>query len=90
METSKGNAIILVSGGMDSCVTAAQAIKDSYKPFFLHINYGQRTKQREEKAFKDFKARDEIKSGKVSGYGAAFKKGGSISKMKRGGLASKK
>ena len=53
METSKGNAIILVSGGMDSCVTAAQAIKDSYKPFFLHINYGQRTKQREEKAFND-------------------------------------
>tara|TARA_Y100000590_G_scaffold330575_1_gene375567 strand:+ start:98 stop:229 length:132 start_codon:yes stop_codon:yes gene_type:complete len=35
METSKGNAIILVSGGMDSCVTAAQAIKDSYKPFFF-------------------------------------------------------
>ena len=53
MEISKKNAIILVSGGMDSCVTAAQAIKDSYNPFFLHVNYGQRTKRREEKAFND-------------------------------------
>ena len=53
MEKQKGNAIILVSGGMDSCVTAAQAMKDSYKPFFLHINYGQRTKRREKQAFND-------------------------------------
>ena len=49
----KKNAIILVSGGMDSCVTAAQAIKDSYEPFFLHVNYGQLTKKREQKAFND-------------------------------------
>ena len=49
----KKNAIILVSGGMDSCVTAAQAIKDSCKPYFLHINYGQLTKKREQKAFND-------------------------------------
>ena len=53
MKKQKGNAIILVSGGMDSCVTAAQAIKDSYKPFFLHVNYGQRTKRREKQAFND-------------------------------------
>jgi hypothetical protein len=48
----------------------------------------------EEKAFKDFKKEDEKKSGKVSGYGAAFKKGGLMTKpkvmnMKRGGLASR-
>jgi len=49
----KKNAIILVSGGMDSCVTAAQAIKDLCKPYFLHINYGQLTKKREQKAFND-------------------------------------
>ena len=47
MKINKKNAIILVSGGMDSCVTAAQAINDSYKPCFLHVNYGQLTKKRE-------------------------------------------
>ena len=44
-------AIVLVSGGMDSCVTAAQAIRDKYEPAFLHINYGQKTEKRELKAF---------------------------------------
>ena len=44
-------AIILVSGGMDSCVTAAFAIKDSFQPQFLHVNYGQRTEERELQAF---------------------------------------
>ena len=44
-------AVILVSGGMDSCVTASTAIADSYQPAFLHINYGQRTESRELKAF---------------------------------------
>ena len=39
--------IILVSGGMDSCVTAASAINDGFSPAFLHINYGQRTESRE-------------------------------------------
>ena len=53
MKINKKNAIILVSGGMDSCVTAAQAINDSYKPYFLHVNYGQLTKKREQKAFND-------------------------------------
>ena len=46
-------AVILVSGGMDSCVTAATAIKDGYQPAFLHINYGQRTESRELKAFNE-------------------------------------
>ena len=46
-------AIILVSGGMDSCVTAASAKADGYIPSFLHINYGQRTEMRELKAFHD-------------------------------------
>jgi len=46
-------AIILVSGGMDSCITAACAIEDNYKLAFLHMNYGQRTKNRELKAFND-------------------------------------
>ena len=46
-------AIVLVSGGMDSCVTAAIAARESDELGFLHISYGQRTEQRERKAFND-------------------------------------
>lgn len=49
---SKKSAVVLVSGGMDSCLTAAYAFK-KYEPAFLHINYGQRTEKRELKAFND-------------------------------------
>jgi 7-cyano-7-deazaguanine synthase len=43
-------AVILVSGGMDSCVTAAIA-NEQYRMAFLHVNYGQRTEERELRAF---------------------------------------
>ena len=43
-------AVVLVSGGMDSCVTAAIAARE-YEPSFLHLNYGQKTEKRELKAF---------------------------------------
>ena len=46
-------AIILVSGGMDSCVTVTAAKADGYDLSFLHMNYGQRTEKRELKAFHD-------------------------------------
>jgi len=46
-------SIILVSGGMDSCVTAAVAACESTELAFLHISYGQRTEARERKAFND-------------------------------------
>ena len=45
-------AIILVSGGMDSCVTAAIA-NEKYHLAFLHVNYGQRTEARELQAFNE-------------------------------------
>jgi len=45
-------AIVLVSGGMDSCVAAAIAAQKG-KSAFLHVNYGQRTEGRELKAFND-------------------------------------
>jgi len=48
----KGKAIIAISGGMDSCVTAAIAAKE-FDLAFLHVNYGQRTEKRELKAFND-------------------------------------
>lgn len=46
-------SIILVSGGMDSCVTAAIAKSETDEIAFLHISYGQRTERRERKAFND-------------------------------------
>lgn len=44
-------AIVLVSGGMDSCVTTAVAAAENEKLALLHISYGQRTEVRERKAF---------------------------------------
>jgi 7-cyano-7-deazaguanine synthase len=46
-------SIVLVSGGMDSCVTAALAKGENEKLAFLHISYGQLTESRERKAFND-------------------------------------
>jgi len=43
-------AVVLVSGGLDSCVTAAIA-DQKYRLAFLHLNYGQRTEKREQQAF---------------------------------------
>lgn len=45
-------AVVAVSGGLDSCVTAAIA-NERYELALAHINYGQRTQQRELKAFND-------------------------------------
>ena len=45
--------IVLVSGGMDSCVTAAIAREENNEIAFLHISYGQLTERRERKAFND-------------------------------------
>ena len=48
-----GLAVCLVSGGMDSCVTAAVAKQESDDLAFLHVSYGQRTEARELQAFND-------------------------------------
>lgn len=47
------SSIVLVSGGMDSCVTAAIAREENAELALLHISYGQRTEARERKAFTD-------------------------------------
>src|SRR5918911_3596597 len=44
-------AVCLVSGGMDSCVTAAIAHEENKELAFLHVSYGQRTEARERRAF---------------------------------------
>ena len=51
--TADSTAIVLVSGGMDSCVTSAIAKSRSDELAFLHVSYGQLTEGRERKAFND-------------------------------------
>jgi 7-cyano-7-deazaguanine synthase len=43
-------AVVLLSGGMDSCVCAAWAARDC-QASAVHVSYGQRTEQRERAAF---------------------------------------
>lgn len=45
-------AVVLLSGGLDSCVTAAIAARDQDLAL-LHLQYGQRTQSRERRAFDD-------------------------------------
>ena len=46
-------AVVLVSGGMDSCIAAAIAREEADPLAMLHVSYGQRTEARERKAFND-------------------------------------
>jgi 7-cyano-7-deazaguanine synthase len=43
-------AVVLLSGGMDSCVCATLATRD-YDAAALHVSYGQRTEERERQSF---------------------------------------
>ena len=47
---AKSRAVVLLSGGMDSCVCAALAVRD-FDAAAVHISYGQRTEERERRAF---------------------------------------
>ncbi len=42
--------MVLLSGGMDSCVCAALAVRD-YEAAAVHVSYGQRTEERERQSF---------------------------------------
>jgi 7-cyano-7-deazaguanine synthase len=48
--SERSKAVVLLSGGMDSCVTAAIAA-ESHQLALLHASYGQRTERRERRAF---------------------------------------
>jgi 7-cyano-7-deazaguanine synthase len=50
MVDGKRRAVVLLSGGMDSCVCAALAARD-FEAAAAHVSYGQRTEERERKAF---------------------------------------
>src|ERR1700752_4286504 len=46
----KSRAVVLLSGGMDSAVCAALAVRD-FDAAALHVSYGQRTQERERQSF---------------------------------------
>jgi 7-cyano-7-deazaguanine synthase len=49
-DATKSRAVVLLSGGMDSCVCAAVAARD-HNAAALHVSYGQRTEDRERQSF---------------------------------------
>ena len=70
-------SVVLVSGGMDSCVTATIAEKECNQMAFLHVNYGQRTERRELKAFEDIANFYDVKERFVLDYTHLAQIGGS-------------
>jgi len=48
--SKQSRAVVLLSGGMDSCVCAALAVRD-HEAAAVHISYGQRTEERERQSF---------------------------------------
>ena len=50
---NKPKAVVMMSGGMDSSVCAAIALNEGYDVAALHVNYGQRTQERELRAFNE-------------------------------------
>ncbi len=73
---NKEIAVVAVSGGMDSCVTAAIA-NENFELAFAHINYGQRTEKRELKAFYDIADYFGVKERLVIDYSHLSEIGGS-------------
>ena len=49
--SDKNLAVVLVSGGLDSCVTMAMAM-EKHSVALLHVSYGQRTQTREYNSFR--------------------------------------
>jgi 7-cyano-7-deazaguanine synthase len=56
---NRPRAVVLLSGGMDSCVCAALAVCD-HQAAAVHISYGQRTEDRERRSFESICDRLEI------------------------------
>jgi len=53
--TNRGKSVVLLSGGMDSCVCTAIALEEhgAGNVALLHAGYGQRTQKRERRAFEE-------------------------------------
>jgi 7-cyano-7-deazaguanine synthase len=92
--TKKDMAIVLVSGGIDSCLTIAMAAK-KYELAFLHLSYGQKTEKRELKSYKDLASCFKVKKRLVASVKYLKDIGGSSITDKRinvskAGMGSKK
>jgi 7-cyano-7-deazaguanine synthase len=74
--TEKPKAVVLLSGGMDSCVTAAIA-NQTYRLSLLHASYGQRTERRERCAFDAVAAFYNVRERLVVRFDALAQMGGS-------------
>jgi 7-cyano-7-deazaguanine synthase len=48
----RNRAVVLLSGGMDSCVCAALAVRD-HNTAAVHVSYGQLTEERERRSFEN-------------------------------------
>jgi len=72
----KPKAVALLSGGMDSCVSAAIA-NETYRLALLHASYGQRTERRERRAFDDIADFYGVRERLVVRFGAFAQIGGS-------------
>ncbi|MCK5558250.1 MAG: 7-cyano-7-deazaguanine synthase, partial [Candidatus Hydrogenedentes bacterium] len=75
-ETERPLAIVVASGGLDSCVTAAIG-NEKYDLAFLHLNYGHRTEARELEAFHAIADYYEVKQRLVADIDHLRKIGGS-------------
>lgn len=69
-------SVVLVSGGLDSTVTAAIALSNG-QAAFLHVNYGQRTEARELEAFNSVADFYNVKERLIADIGYLKKIGGS-------------
>jgi 7-cyano-7-deazaguanine synthase len=58
--SNRPRAVVLLSGGMDSCVCAALAARD-HCAAAVHVSYGQRTEERERQSFERICDRLEIR-----------------------------
>ncbi|MEP0766422.1 MAG: 7-cyano-7-deazaguanine synthase QueC [Fimbriimonadia bacterium] len=71
------DAIVLISGGLDSCVTAAIARTETSRLGALHVGYGQRTAERELRAFEEITEHLGIAERLVTSIGFLAEIGGS-------------
>ncbi len=63
-KSEKGLAIVVLSGGLDSCVTTAIA-NEEYTTALLHVRYAQRTQTREYRSFYDIAKFYKIPEGRI-------------------------
>ena len=76
-EESRADAVVCLSGGLDSCVTLAEALRRHPRVAALHISYGQRTQSRELRAFTEICDHHDIEQRLVAEQPALGSIGGS-------------